>query len=184
MAPPRKGRPPVQAHKVELKGLPEALVGSKLAESLGKVAPDLAILGGGFFLGFALNTRPGIEIPLPLGPLFLGLPDFGDRIRELQEDVANQERIVDVLEPPEDCLARCEEFRRNFGFTQEEVDQCIADCQQRNLESPDAAARKKLADLNAELTKLRIGQGILMAIIAYVLTRPGFLTGIGEIIPG
>ncbi len=161
-----------------------------------KVDPaEIALLGGGFYLGYSMNMRPGIEVPGPLGPFFLGLPDFGGRVRDLTEDVERQEETVAslkrsavIIEQDQDCIAHCEEARRfhaqaNLPF---DYEACIKACESETMTLTPAIgeAKAKLARLKAELQKHRIAQGFLFLIMTWVLTRPGFLTGIGEIIPG
>lgn len=162
-----------------------------------KVDPaDIALLGGGFYLGYAMNARPGIDVPSPLGgTVFLGLPDFGGKVKELmgkverqKETLASLRRSATIIKRDQDCIASCEEARRfhtragrSFDF-----DACVAACESEDITLNDGIreAEAKLAGLKGELRKHRIAQGFLFLIMTWVLTRPGFIQGIGEIIPG
>ncbi len=176
------------------KGLAD-LLKTGLKEGLAK-APDIALLSGGFYLGYEMNMRPGLEIPSPLGgTVFLGLPDFGGKVKELREKVERQEETVaslkrsaTIIKRDQDCIASCEEARRfhERAGTSFDFDACMAACTSEDLALNDGIreAEAELNRLKGELQKHRIAQGFLFLIMTWTLTRPGFLTGIGEIIPG
>ncbi len=169
------------------------LLKTGLKEGLAR-APDIALLGGGFYLGYEMNMRPGIEIPGPLGPFFLGLPDFGGVVKDLKEEVKRAQANVDRDEAQrssnEEEEAACRQaanesfmgtpdnpgHRDTFRLGREELE-----CLVRN---PSKSFLKTLADAKAELQKHRIAQGFLFLIMTWTISRPGFFQGIGEIIPG
>ncbi len=171
------------------------LLKTGLTEGLSK-APEIALLGGGFYLGYAMNMRPGIEVPSPLGgTVFIGLPDFGGKVEDLTDEVERHEANVKSLKQAatlitvdQDCVGSCEEQRRAFAKIGKpfDFDACVAACTSEDLTLNDQIreAEAKLARLKGELQKHRVAQGFLFLIMTWTLTRPGFLTGIGEIIPG
>lgn len=199
----RRGPGKKQKLEVDLsKTLKETFLQSKALEGALKVAPDLFILGGGFYLGYVMNMRPGVSlpgIPVPIvgsvGGGYVGLPDFGARIDELKTQVKAQENRIEslkksatVIERDADCVAFCEEARRLHARVGEPFDMeaCLKGCEKETetLTPSIEEAEMKLATLNAELLKHRIAQGVLMSTLIYAFSRPGFLQGIGEIIPG
>ncbi len=140
-----------------------------------------------------MNMRPGLTIPLPLGNVFFGFPDFGGKIDELKEQVEGKQGELDTLKEAattvttnEPCIAGCREQQRNFNLTEEQFQECVKRCESETftLTPQIEEVRKELARLKGELRKHTIAQGILMATIVYAVTRAGFLQGIGEIIPG
>ncbi len=184
-------------HERELakdKGLAD-LLKTGLKEGLAR-APDIALLGGGFYLGSEMNMRPGIEFPNPLGgTVFLGLPDVGGVVKDLEEKVKRQEETVaslkrsaTIIKRDEDCIAHCEEARRFHERAKKpfDFDACIAACTSEDLTLNDGIrdAEARLNQLKGELQKHRVAQGFLFLIMTWTLTRPGFIQGIGEIIPG
>jgi len=153
-----------------------------------KRAPDLFLLGGGFYLGYVMNMRPGIDVPLIPGG-FVGFPDFGGKVRELEKLIEGKENNLAGLtkaqeEKLENCNQSCMETARAFEKTGREFDfaKCVADCIGEPLFLEGQAA--ELAALKQELLKHKIAQGVLMSTLIYAFTRPGFLQGVGEIIPG
>ncbi len=66
------------------------------------------------------------------------------------------------------------------------MEACLEACKKETMTLTPAIeeAEAELARLKGELRKHRIAQGFLFLIMTWVLTRPGFLQGIGEIIPG
>ncbi len=150
-------------------------------------APDLALLGGGYYLGAVMNMRPGFTIPLPTGNVFFGFPDFGGKIDELRADLQVQQDSVDNVEKKNEqirkdlaaCLSNCP----GPAFP-EDRDQCIQSCKLSNVELDVDILKGPIAQLKADLRKHTIAQGILMATIVYAVTRAGFIAGVGEILPG
>lgn len=155
-------------------------------ESVLKRAPDLALLGGGYYLGSVMNMRPGLTVPV-IG--FIGFPDFGGRIDELKEDVKNLQAGADAIRKNSiDCLNNCEEIRRLHEragtLDQFDMAECLRLCAEEEGSPTNKELQGNLSELKAELRKHTVAQGILMATIVYAVTRAGFLQGIGEIIPG
>lgn len=154
-------------------------------------APDLAILGGGYYLGAVMNMRPGIDIPL-IG--FVGFPDFGAKVTELQFGVdERKKRLEEAIErQAEDtaslteCQQACQERFNRGEINTTELGSCIAACGARKGAQQETIdiLRDSLARASADLRKHQIAQGILMGTMIYAFTRPGFIAGIGEIIPG
>jgi len=153
-----------------------------------KRAPDLFLLGGGFYLGYVMNMRPGIDVPLIPGG-FVGFPDFGGEITRLQNLVDGKENDLAALtkaqeEKLENCNQSCFEQARALEATGRTFDtaKCVADCLGEPLDIEGQT--KTLAELKQDLLKHKIAQGVLMSTLIYAFTRPGFLQGVGEIIPG
>ncbi len=163
-----------------------ALVKTAL-EGVLRRAPDLALLGGGYYLGAVMNMRPGLTIPVGPGEIFFGFPDFGGKIDELKRDIQVQQNSVDDVEKTNEGirenLAACLRACPGPAFPEDRA-QCISGCELNNVEVDVDILKGPLAGLKAELRKLTIAQGILMATIVYAVTRPGFLQGVGEILPG
>ncbi len=167
------------------------LLKTGLKEGLAR-APDIALLGGGFYLGYTMNMRPGIEIPSPLGgTVFLGLPDFGGVVDDLTKEVEDMQRRVDASEAVVHdvdvaralCESDCYLANRAPGATPEQLQACLERCRAGGPPAPDPNI-KELAALKAELQKHRIAQGFLFLIMTWTISRPGFFQGVGEIIPG
>ncbi|MEE9173340.1 MAG: hypothetical protein V3U41_10630 [candidate division NC10 bacterium] len=174
---------------------------SALAQTIAKGllgrAPDLAILGGGYFLGAVMNMRPGITLPnLPgFGEVFIGFPDFGGVIDDLKEELVAAQgnletltKAATVITQSASCRERCDEqqqFRQRAGLPFD-LQACLEACQEEEftLTPQIEEARKEVARIKGELRTHTIAQGILMATITYAVTRAGFLQGIGEILPG
>ncbi len=191
-------RGPGKKQKLEIdvsKSLKETFLQSKALSGALRVSPDLFLLGGGFYLGYVMNMRPGIDMPLIPGG-FVGFPDFGSKVTELttqvkaqEETVASLERSVKIIERDADCIALCEEARRFHARAALPFDMaaCLKACETEtgpSLTPAIEAAMAKLAALRQDLLKHKIAQGVLMSTLIYAFTRPGFLQGIGEIIPG
>ncbi len=161
-----------------------------------KVDPaEIALLGGGFYLGYAMNMRPGIEVPSPLGgTFFLGLPDFGAKVKDLQFSVDSARRkLAEALERDasdtatlSECQQGCQDAFNRGEINTTQLGSCIAACGARKGAQKDLIEdlQARLAEIEPELRKHRIAQGFLFLIMTWVLTRPGFIQGIGEIIPG
>ncbi len=152
-------------------------------------APDLALLSGGYYLGAVMNMRPGLTIPLPIGNVFFGFPDFGGKIDELKDLLSGKENDLAALTKAEEeklqnCQQSCFETRRAFEGTGRTFDQaqCVKDCLGENI--PLEEFEQTVSELKADLRKHTIAQGILMATIVYAVTRAGFIAGVGEILPG
>ncbi len=184
-------RGPGKKSKLEItlpKELQDRLTQGVVLSGALKRAPDLFLLGGGFYLGYVMNMRPGIDVPLIPGG-FVGLPDFGAKVRELQDLVDGKENNLTALtkaqqEKLENCQQSCFEQARALEATGRPFDtgKCIEDClgEPLNIERQT----QELAELKQELLKHKIAQGVLMSTLIYAFTRPGFLQGVGEIIPG
>ncbi len=168
-----------------------------------KVDPaEIALLGGGFYLGYAMNMRPGIEVPSPLGgTFFLGLPDFGGKVTDLMKEIAFAEEALAIVQTKVDALGDEDPMqacidRANAAFLGEgpegvgghrdtfRLASDVQFCQSQGDQFQLQQQLEILARLQGELRKHRIAQGFLFLIMTWTLTRPGFLQGIGEIIPG
>ncbi len=190
------GRPPIQHHKItldlpeELKDLGEKAILAKAASKVGRGAlrnaPDVAVIGMGFWLGWEMNMRPGIAIP-NIG--FVGLPDFGGVVDDLRQRVKSQQNTIKslklsatIIERDKDCVAACEEARRFHAQADVSFDMeaCLKDCESetKTLTPAIEKAEAELVRLQADLDKHRLAQGSLMSIMMYILTKQ-----LGGIIP-
>ncbi len=181
-------RGPGKKQKLEIdvsKSLKETFLQSKALSGALKASPDLFLLGGGFYLGYVMNMRPGIDVPLIPGG-FVGFPDFGGKIKQLQTQVDAAENEVakeeaGLVTDVEACVQAA-----NDAFDQHRdtlrLGAAVAACNAMTAVSEGLIAN--LAALRQELLKHKIAQGVLMSTLIYAFTRPGFLQGIGEIIPG
>lgn len=146
----------------------------KLIERLNPA--DVFIISGGFYLGYQLGIRPG----LPIGPFFFGLPDLRPAWDEPQREI---DRLEVSLGLARDELAIWQTEVARDPLRTQEARPFIQELQKRILE---LSVRQGIA--RSALNSLRLGQGIEMALVAYALTRPGFIPGIaqavGEILPG
>lgn len=173
-----------------------------IAKVLEKVNPvDVALLSMGFFLGHNLHVRPGIEVPLPgQDPFYLGFPDFRAEIDVAQEEqekfrvqiAALLEEIRELENRPDvtvdECRRRC---REQYPDSYTDRVRCEHQCGPRGTETQLLAARESVRQLqeamgpiSRRLRNAKLGQGMEMAILAYAVTRPGFVAGVGQIVTG
>ncbi len=133
-----------------------------------------------------------------LGKLHARLTSLEKRVRQLEEEVVRVEAIVagfqaTVDEQAEDPVALCIQAA-NLAFFNPETESGHRDtfrlasdtlfCQQQGPQHQLDQQMGILAKLRSDLLKHKIAQGVLMSTLIYAFTRPGFLQGIGEIIPG
>lgn len=172
----------------------------QLQEAIGRAVnfnlTDAAILGMGFFLGYQMNMRPGIDVPI-VG--FLGFPDFGGAVKTLRSRTEVLGRQLEtairsdavLLEHWENrktlALEHCEEIRRFIVQAGGSFD--VQKCYETAVRAPPPTPQaprleEELARVKADLRNHRLSQGFLMAILIYMVTRPGFVQGVGELVPG
>ncbi len=131
------------------------------------------MLGIGFWFGFSRN------LGLPGGRILekIGIPDFRDEVIQTRNDVEFLEQLlkdmrIDLAEA-EKALA---EFRGEIG----PGDPLPINVER--LKERIAVREVELAALRKKLQRLRISQGLVLA-IWFILLKYGILKGIGEIIP-